>query len=99
VGFAFSTVTLYAFGALLQRVWAIGFWPAIAVGFSLGLSFGGLWFFLTHSQNPMWFSLGLLGALVSAFLFRKRSPLTFQSTGLSASGASRHSQPSGDLQR
>jgi len=37
VGFAFSTVTLYALGALLQRLWAIGIWPATAIGFAVGL--------------------------------------------------------------
>jgi len=75
MAFAFSSIMLYASGALLQRVWAVGLRSAAAVGLLLGLLLGGLWFFVTHAHNPLWLSLSLLGGLASATLYAKRRDL------------------------
>ena len=75
MAFAFTSVVLYGGGALLQRIWAVGLRSATAVGLFLGLLLGGLWFFVTHSSNPLWLSLALVGALASATLYAKRLDL------------------------
>ena len=73
--FAFASVALYACGASLERVWAVGPRFAAAVGALLGFALGGLWFLATHAGNPLWFSLSPLGGLVSAGLYAKRRDL------------------------
>lgn len=75
MAFTFTSVTLYAGGALLQRIWAVGMRSATAIGLFLGLLLGGLWFFVTHGNNPLWFALALLGGLASATLYAKRLDL------------------------
>jgi hypothetical protein len=75
MAFAFASVSLYACGALLQRIWAVGPRFAAAVGAFLGLALGGLWFLVTHAGNPLWFSISPLGGLVSAGLYVKRRDL------------------------
>ena len=75
MAFAFTSVMLFAGGALLQRIWAVGLRAATVVGLLLGLLLGGLWFFVTHGNNPLWFSLALLGGFASATLYAKRLDL------------------------
>lgn len=73
VAFSFTSVSLYACGALLQLIWAVGPRFAAAVGGLLGLFVGGLWFLITHTHNPLWLSLAPLGGLVG-FYAKRRFP-------------------------
>ncbi len=85
VGFAFTSILLYIVGFVLQRFWHIGFRSAVAVGAFIGLWFGALWFMVTANHpagySVSWFALGIVGALLSALIYRKHEPLTLHSTG------------------
>lgn len=72
MAFAFSSAMLYAAGALLQKIWAIDWRSATAVGLFLGLLLGELWFFVTHGNHLIWLPLPLLGGLASATFYAKR---------------------------
>ncbi len=69
-GFAFTSISLYGVGAVLQRIWELGLYFAVAVGASLGFFLGWLWFAITHEQNLLWFSTPLISGLISALIFR-----------------------------
>ena len=75
VGFSFCCIVLYLTGGLFQRIWLIGRWSSAAVGASIGLAFGSLWFVVTtnHSaiHSAFWFALGPVGALLGFFLHSK----------------------------
>lgn len=72
-GFAFTSTAFYLAGWLLQRLWFLGLWWAVAVGGFIGLLFGALWFIATANHpgfhSVSWFALGFAGALLSALLY------------------------------
>jgi len=75
LAFAFTSVMFYVAGAFLQRVWSVSLRSAAAVGLLLGLLLGGLWFVITHSSNPLWFSFALLGVFASTAIYAKNTNL------------------------